>query len=195
MTHDASSVMTGTGLPVVLIHAFPLSRRMWEPNLPAFSRHFKMITPDLPGFGDSPLTGDATSMEEMARQVLKTLDGLKITEPAVMAGVSMGGYVLFQILKLAPERVRAAAFISTRAAADTPEGRDRRMKTIEMVEKEGLKPLAEKMMANLLGKSTREGKPDLVATVKNWIEGANPQGVCAALRGMAERPEDRKSVV
>lgn len=179
----------GSGIPLLFLHAFPLSRRMWANDKPAFHRHFQFITMDLPGFGESAPVGETATMEAMAAQVLETMNKLKITDKCVVSGLSMGGYVALQLLKLAPERFRAAAFISTRANADSDEGRARRFQMIDFIQKEGLKPFAERMLPGLLGKSTLGAIIPMVAQqVKTWIESADPKAVCAALRGMAERP-------
>lgn len=180
----------GTGIPLVFIHAFPLSRRMWEINKSNFVRNFQVIAPDLPGFGDSPLgTRDTVTMEEMAREVQTLVTSLNIKEKIVLAGVSMGGYVMFQLLKLIPDQIRALVFVSTRATPDTNEVREKRFKTIEMIEKEGLGALAEKMIPNLFGATSRDAKLPVVGQVREGITSADPKGVIAALRGMAARPD------
>lgn len=178
-----------SGIPIVFLHAFPLSREMWKDTLPFFQRNFQPIAFDFPGFGNSAITEKTASMEFMARSVVGTLDSLNIKEKAIFVGVSMGGYVLFRLLDLFPDRVRAAALVSTRAKPDTEQARAGRFKNIELVEKEGLHPFAEKMAGALLGKTTQAEKPELVSWMKESIQKANASGVIAALRGMAERPD------
>ena len=97
---------TGSGLPLVLIHAFPFSKKMWTSTHEALSKDVRVISMDMPGFGASPLSGPVTSMEEMARAVVQSLDERGIKEKAFFAGMSMGGYVLFQLQRLFPARVR-----------------------------------------------------------------------------------------
>src|SRR5687768_12888847 len=84
----------GRGTPVVLIHAFPLSRQMWAAQRDALAGVCRVITPDLPGFGDSALASNPT-VETMADAVAKLLDEKRITEPVILGGLSMGGYVAF----------------------------------------------------------------------------------------------------
>lgn len=181
--------MKSSGIPLVFIHAFPLSERMWDVNRAALGKNFRFISVDLPGFGRTPLASNTSTMESMADHVLKTLDAQGITEKFVVAGLSMGGYVMLQVLKKAPGRVRAAAFLSTRAGADSPEACDKRFKNIEFIEKNGAGPFAERMVQTLLGKTTQTTKPELVEQVKDWVASADPKAICAALRGMAERPD------
>ncbi len=179
----------GTGLPLVFLHAFPLSRQMWDPNRHELSKHFRVITIDLPGFGQSAGVGEVATMEAMAKEVLLTLDHAKISEKKVFAGLSMGGYVLFQILKLAPELIRAAVFVSTRAAADTEETRLKRSKNIELVDQEGIAAFADRQVPVLLGPTSLQNRSSVVEQVRTWAGSANPAGVKAALRGMAQRPD------
>lgn len=180
---------TGSGVPLLFLHAFPLNLRMWEANRPALSKNFRLITMDLPGFGNSPPLGDTSRMEDMARAVAETLDGLKIKDRIVAAGLSMGGYVLMSLVNLMPERFRALGFFATRTEPDAPEARLKRLQTIEKIQKEGLYDFSRKTAASLLGKTTQEKNPELVGFTQELIAQANPFGVCAALHGMAERPD------
>lgn len=189
MTKPLSLETAGTGVPLVFLHAFPLSMRMWDAEKARFSRNFRFVAVDLPGFGASPNVGETHDMELMARSVLSSLDQNGIGEPAVFAGLSMGGYVLLQILRLAPERVRAAVFAATRATADTAASRENRMRAIDVVTREGAASLATPMAEKMLGATTRSENPDLVARVRNSIAAADPEGICAAQRGMAARPD------
>lgn len=179
----------GQGLPLVFVHAFPLSRKMWDGVKPAFSKNFQFICVDLPGFGETPLSSDTSTMEFMAREIVATLDAIGVKDKFVATGVSMGGYVLMQLVRLFPERLRGMVLVSTRSAADTPEGRQKRFQTIQMVEKSGTGPLAEKMMPQLFGKTSLAAQLPVINEVKGWIQQASPKAVCAALRGMAERPD------
>jgi pimeloyl-ACP methyl ester carboxylesterase len=181
---------SGTGVPLVFLHAFPLSRKMWDVNRAAFSRNFQFITIDFPGFGESiSFPADTTSMTEMADQVFETLNKAGITEKIVLAGVSMGGYAAFRFWERHPERVRSLALISTRSMPDTDAARQKRFENIDLIEKQGLSPFAEKSVTSLLGKTTLETQPALRDHVVDEIKKANPKAVCAALKGMASRPD------
>jgi pimeloyl-ACP methyl ester carboxylesterase len=172
----------GQGIPLVFVHAFPLSRKMWDGVKPAFSKNFQFICVDLPGFGETPLSSDTSTMEFMAREIVATLDAIGVKDKFVATGVSMGGYVLMQLVRLFPERLRGMVLVSTRSAADTPEGRQKRFQTIQMVEKSGTGPLAEKMMPQLFGKTSLTAQLPVINEVKGWIQQASPKAVCAALR-------------
>ena len=176
----------GHGAPLVLLHAFPLSRSMWNVERALLSASFRVITPDLPGFGDSPVIHPPT-IEGMAKAVWALLDRDGLTAPAIVGGLSMGGYVAFEMLRQAPQRVRGLGLFSTKAAADTPPQRDGRMKLIERIRGEGVSVLLQQSLPKLLGATTHTTRPELVQRVHTEILKNDPQGVIDALQAMADR--------
>ena len=172
--------------PLVLLHAFPLSSSMWEAERTALAPSFHVITPDLPGFGESPRQ-KTPSIPGMARGVAEFLDCSGVREPVFIGGLSMGGYVAFEFFRQFPERVRGMGLFSTRAVADTPEGRETRLKTVEKIRKEGLGPFSEVVLPKLLGRSTLKSQPEVVLRVKEMILRSRPEGVIDALLAMSDR--------
>ena len=184
----------GSGKPVVLLHAFPLNRKMWLPQADALeAENFHVILPDLRGFGESYSFADINSIEEMAKDVAELLETLKI-ESAIVGGLSMGGYVLFNFYRLFPEKCSALIFCDTTFSADSEEKRESRMDLIENIEKNGSEALIENMLPNLFSDFTKENNKDLVAEIEVIFSKVNPQAAIAALRGMAER-EDHETVL
>jgi len=171
---------------VVLLHAFPLNRKMWAPQVEALAGRYRVITPDFRGHGESGVADEDSTMERLAEDVGGLLDHLRI-ERVVLGGLSMGGYVAFAFLRRWPERVAALVLADTRASADTEEGRKGRHETAAVAEREGSAAIAEMMAPKLLGQTTLEGKPEVVAAVREMILEASPGGIAAALRGMAAR--------
>ena len=176
----------GNRSPLVLLHAFPLSSKMWKEEIRGFSNSVRVIAPDLPGFGGS-VNEKASSIAEMAKAVAALLDHLKIPGPVFMAGLSMGGYVAFEFLRQFPDRVRGLGLFSTRALPDTLETREKRFKGIEAIQAHGLPAYAKKMIENLLGETTRKTKPEVVREVMNMILANPPEGPLNALKAMADR--------
>ncbi len=176
----------GAGVPVVLLHAFPLSRAMWSAQVWPLARRCRLILPDLPGFGASQRLPEP-SIAGMADAVIRLLDELKVREPVVLAGLSMGGYVVFEMLRQAPGRIRALALLSTRAGADSPEQREKRLKTVELIRRQGLGALADATLPKLLGVSTLVGQPAIGEAVRQLILQSDPEGVADALIAMAGR--------
>ena len=177
----------GRGLPVLLLHAFPLNRMMWEPQIAALFGECRCIVPDLRGFGDSPKAGPH-SMDQYADDVMALLDALRIDQ-AVVAGLSMGGYVAFNILGRYRERVRALVLADTRSSADTPEGLGKRDELIALAQREGSAAVAERQITGLIGKSTREKQPELADRIRSVMAAESVEGIVGALEAMKARPD------
>ena len=172
---------------VVFLHAFPLQAAMWESTLVAVPDGWRAIAPDFRGFGNSSAPDeDAQSMAGMAGDVIDLLDRLDI-QHAAMIGCSMGGYVLFEIMRSAPNYVSALGLVSTRPGADSEEGRKNRQKMIDQVDAEGVSPIATQMVPKLLGATTQANRPDLARHIRNLIEGNTSPGIKAAVRAMMTR--------
>ncbi|HXE75694.1 MAG TPA: alpha/beta fold hydrolase [Candidatus Xenobia bacterium] len=176
----------GRGAPLVLLHAFPLNRKMWRPQAEALAGTYRVIMPDFRGHGESGIAEEDSTMERLADDVRGLLDHLKL-DRVVLGGLSMGGYVAFAFLRRWPERVRALILADTRASADTDEGRKARYETAELAEREGSAAIAERMLPKLLAASSHETKPELVAAVRGMVLEAAPAGIARALRGVAAR--------
>lgn len=172
---------------VVFLHGFPLTAEMWEPNLGVLPDGWRAIAPDYRGFGRSPLP-DATRhrMTDFAGDVVDLLDRLQIAQ-AIVVACSMGGYVAFEMWKSARNYFSGLVLVSTRAAADTEEGKAGRRKMIELVDREGAEAVAKEMVPKLLGATTARDRPDLVKLVRNLILSNRPEGIRAALAAMMER--------
>ncbi|HTU27251.1 MAG TPA: alpha/beta fold hydrolase [Pirellulales bacterium] len=179
----------GAGLPLVLLHAFPLDHSMWSAQIERFASQYRVIAPDLRGFGTSSVTAGTVTMEQLADDVAAILDGLGVTEPVVLAGLSMGGYAAFQFFRKYPQRLRALVLSNTRAAADTAEARQGRLKTIDQVLTIGAGPVAEAMLPRFFTTESFERLPGVVEFVRERILLTAPEGIAAALRGLAERPD------
>jgi pimeloyl-ACP methyl ester carboxylesterase len=176
----------GSRLPVVLLHAFPLLGEMFEPQWSALASRARFIVPDLRGFGGSSAGDGPSEMGAMADDVLALLDHLGI-DAAVVGGVSMGGYVSLALLRNDPSRVRALVLADTQTSADDAPARERRETTAQELLSTGptaLLPTVDK----LLGPAA---SPELRARVSAWITGGSAEGLAAAQRGMALRPDAR----
>jgi pimeloyl-ACP methyl ester carboxylesterase len=183
----------GAGVPVLLVHGFPLDHTMWAAQIEALSAVARVIAPDLRGFGQTPLApGDEArgiTMELYADDLAELLDVVAVREPAVLCGFSMGGYVAWQFLRKYPQRVRALAQIDTRAAADTEEGRSGRIKMAENVAEWGSARVAEMLGPKLFAAETFQKLPRVVQAVRGVVGRTAPAGIATAQRGMAARPD------
>jgi pimeloyl-ACP methyl ester carboxylesterase len=188
----------GEGLPVVLLHGFPLDRAMWDAQIIALAQDFTVISPDLRGFGRSTLeprdAETGVDMQRYAEDVLGTLDALGVKEPVVLAGFSMGGYVAWPIALQHLDRLRGLALCDTRAAGDTEEAAAGRRKMAEAVLAAGNAEPALGMLDKLLSAEAHELRPDVVASVKEMMLRQSPEAIAAAQRGMARRPDVRSEL-
>ncbi len=178
----------GAGLPVVLLHAYPLSNSMWAQQRSALAGKFRLITPDLRGFGGSALGEGDHSMELFADDVHALLTELKLGR-VVLAGLSMGGYVAFAFYRKYRSAVRALILADTRAPADSAEGRQGRLETAALAEREGAAPVVDRLLPKLLGDTTLVEKSEVVAQVREMMLAASPVSMARAMRAMAARPD------
>ena len=168
---------------LLLLHAWPIDARMWERQLAAVPGDLPVAAPHLPGFGDSEAADDVMTMRAAAERALAAM-GERGIDRAVVCGLSMGGYVAFEVWRRARERVAGLVLANTRAVADPPEAAAARRALAERLRSEG-NVLAEEPPALL-----SDGAPEeLRARVRGWIEDQSPEAIAAALLGMAERPD------
>jgi len=174
----------------VLLHAFPLGASMWEPQMRTIPAGWRLITPDLRGFGGSTELDSVTalSIADYADDVAALLAELSIAR-AVIGGLSMGGYAAFALLQSKPAVIDALILADTRAGADTPEGRANRRNMLALVDREGPQGVAKDMMPKLLGNTTRETNQTAEATVRRLIKQQSPVAIRGAIHRMMHRPD------
>ena len=179
-TAEASNV-------VVLVHAFPIGMRLWEPV--AVPDGWRAIAPALPGFdGVLPPPAGSTSIDDYSRAVIDLLDGLGVRD-FVVGGVSMGGYAAFGVWRLAASRCRGIILADTRAGADTDQGRTSRNAMLTLVNERGSAAVAGEMIPKLLGDTTKTRRPAVVARVRELVESQTSDGIAAAVVRMRDRPD------
>jgi pimeloyl-ACP methyl ester carboxylesterase len=179
----------GRGEPLVLLHAFPLSADMWRPQLAAVPAGWRLIAPDLRGFGPSAHPAPpAASIDDYASDVVDLLDALKIRE-AVIGGLSMGGYVTFALLRLAPSYFRGLVLADTKTQADSDAARLDRARMQRLVDERGPAAIADEMLPKLLSETARSNHPQVAADVRRTIEATDPGAIKAALAALMARPD------
>ena len=189
-------------LPLVLLHGYPLDHRMWLDVVDLLPGDRTVLAPDLPGFGSSPTGPDVAdalgvdrdpSLEVMADGVAATLRAAGCTR-AVVAGLSMGGYVAMALVERHPDLVAGLGLVSTRSTPDDEEGRAKRLQVADTVTSEVRIDAVLGMRTALLGATNRVARPDLVERMEGWIRDQGPDAVAWAQRAMAARP-DRTDVL
>jgi 3-oxoadipate enol-lactonase len=179
---------TGMGRPVVLLHGYPFNRSLWNEQVAALSNSYRVVAPDLRGFGETDASAGPATMNRMAQDVAELLDHLEIPRAAV-GGLSMGGYVALAFYKLFPSRVRALVLADTRAQADSEEAKQTRAQQAEKALSEGMAGIADAMLPKLLTPETVSKHPEIVKRVRDMMLRTKSQGAAAALMGMAERED------
>lgn len=173
-------------IPLVLLHAFPLDSRMWDEVVPLIGDGVPVLTVDLPGMGGAPDPTEPPSVEVAADAVAEALRG---HGPAVVAGLSMGGYIALALAERHPDLVAALGLLDTKALADAPDAAANRLRIADEVRQSGTVDAVRPMATSLLGDSTRAARPALVARVGEWIGQQRPVGVAWSQRAMAARPD------
>jgi 3-oxoadipate enol-lactonase len=182
----------GQGKPIVLLHAFPLSRKMWKPQIDALAAaNCRVILPDFRGFGETELVSETTTMEDLANDVAGLLDSLQI-DKAIIGGLSMGGYVTLNLYRLHPDKFGGMILADTSSLADTPEKREGRFDLIEKTETKGMQAVIDEMLPKLTSDYTRSNNPDLIRHLESSFLQTDPKSSNAAMRGMAERQDHTK---
>lgn len=180
----------GQGEPLLLIHGFPLSGELYQPQRAGLSHRFRIITPDLRGMGrsDTLPTPEDYSMDVYADDLAALLDELGIGQ-AIVGGMSMGGYVAFALLRRHPNRVRALMLFDTKAAADTTEGREGRYHMMQQARDDGAGAIADAMLPKMLSERARSEQPELADWLRELMAATPLDGLLGALHALAERPD------
>jgi pimeloyl-ACP methyl ester carboxylesterase len=151
---------------------------------------WKRIAVDLRGCGASSAPADGYSMARYADDLVAVLDALGLKQ-AVFCGLSMGGYILFELLRRHPERVQGLVLADTRAEADSADGKRGRDEMVAVAEQEGAAGIATRMLSKLLAPATAQTQPEVVRQVEAMILRTPVPGIVGALRAMRERPDSR----
>ena len=179
------------GLTLLLLHGFPLNSNLWEPQMDDLRDVARVLAPDLRGHGLSDAGDEPYSMQLMAEDCLGLLEAVGVQEPVVLCGHSMGGYVAFEFYRQYPEWVGALILVSTRAGADSPEGRAGRDRMAERAKEEGVAIVADDMLGKILAPQNFEADEELANYVREMMESTSLNGMVGALAAMKERPDSR----
>jgi pimeloyl-ACP methyl ester carboxylesterase len=195
---------TGSGVPVVFLHPTPLDREYWRPLIENLGG-VRAIVPDLRGHGQSELgcnlpVGGFTrvpdapvlTMAQLATDVLGLLDRLKLPD-AVFAGCSVGGYVLLELWRRAPQRITGLVFVCSKPQPDAEANLAKRAASIAQVRANGTASFFDGNAQSLIGATARERHPQMIAELRARMT-LTPDAVVAVQAGLATRPDSLPTV-
>jgi len=180
----------GRGTPLVLLHGFPLSSAVFSPIRPTVERAGRLITVDLRGFGSSDAPQGPYGMDGLAEDVVRVADHLGL-DRFVLGGHSMGGYVAFRLAARHRDRLSGLVLMDTRAAADTPDGVERRRAAIATIAGGGRHAFLDGFLPLLVGPSTRDRRPGVMERLRSMAAGIPDHVLTGCLEGMMTRPDSR----
>ena len=185
----------GSGPVIMLLHAFPCDHTMWDDQRQALvDAGWRVLTPDLPGFGRSGLPAimdadpDLGSVVEML--VAAIMD--RGVDRLVVAGLSVGGYLVMEWLRRYPEMLAGVALCDTKATADSVEAQGNRRSLAQVIDDDPgacAAILKERVLPVIVGSTTHDSRPSIVARVESWMDSADPAAVAWYQRAMADRPD------
>ena len=175
-------------IPLIFIHGFPFDKSSWQPQMESLKTTHRVIAYDIRGFGKSTADNEKTSMSLFADDLIKLMDALEI-DKAVACGLSMGGYILLNAVNRYPDRFKAIILSDTQCIADSPEGKEKRYKTIEHIEAGGLNDFAEGFIKNVFCQESLDDKKELVQRIKTVVLTTSPETITGTLAALAERSE------
>jgi 3-oxoadipate enol-lactonase len=178
----------GNGPPVVLLHPFPASHEFWMPVAEELSSRYRLILPDVRGHGESEIGDGPATMAKHAADLRRVMEDAQVGRAPII-GVSIGGYILFEFWRRHRDRVAALGLFNTKAPADNVEARAGRLQAANDVAERGTEPFLQSMVPRLLGKTTRDTRPDLVDGALRMMRQMSPEDIAQVQRGMAERPD------
>jgi len=179
----------GMGIPLLFIHGYPLSRRIWNPQLDGLSDITSLISVDLRGHGESYPFQGPYSMDLLASDCKRLLDDLNLKSSILVCGLSMGGYVTLALYRKYPQLFRGMILTSTRSGTDSPEAKRNRDSSVNNVRELGISFIVENMLPKMVSPVTLLSKPDLVNSIRDIMVKTSVQGVVGALQGMRDRPD------
>jgi pimeloyl-ACP methyl ester carboxylesterase len=174
---------------LVLVHGHPFDRSMWRPQIERFSRSgWRVIAPDLRGYGESMVIPGKTPMTTFARDIAGLIDRLGV-DRFVLGGLSMGGQIVMEFQRLFPDRLRGLLLADTAPQAETEVGKRGRNDTADRLLREGMATHAQEILPKMVAPSTVHALPAVAEHVLEMMRNTPPEGAAAALRGRAERAD------
>ncbi|HVU58525.1 MAG TPA: alpha/beta fold hydrolase [Puia sp.] len=175
----------GTGQPIVFVHGHPFNHTMWQYQTDHFSKEYRLIMPDLRGYGRTEVTPGRVMLDEMALDILHLLDALQI-EQAIFCGLSMGGQIVLDFYRLFPQKAKALIIVDSDARGETPESYRQRMEKAAMIQKTGMEQHTDDTIHQYIAPASMKNTP-VYTHLYEMMTTTTAEGAAAAHKGRAER--------
>lgn len=184
--NDAGSSETSV---IVFIHGFPFNKSMWDNQMEALNENYRAIAYDIRGHGNTVTTKQADfSIDLFVEDLVSLLDTLKLNK-VILCGLSMGGYIALSAVEKYPERFDGLVLCDTQCIADTPEAKEKRMKTIESIKKNGVENYADESIKNFFAATSFSTKQKEIVAIRKMIVDTTEESLCNTLIALSKRKE------
>lgn len=171
---------------IIFIHGFPFNKSMWDKQAAALKGNYRVIAYDVRGHGNTNAGDSIFSIDLFVADLIGLMDNLKL-EKVVLCGLSMGGYIALKAIEKFPERFEALVLSDTQCAADTEEGKEKRLKTIEHIKEISVEEFADESINNLFAAESFLTKKDVIAAVKEMMVNTSKHSLINTLLAISER--------
>lgn len=175
----------GSGQPIVFVHGHPFNHTMWKYQISHFSKEYRLIMPDLRGYGRTEITPGRVMLDEMALDILHLLDVLQI-EQAVLCGLSMGGQIVLDFYRLFPHKVKALIIVDSDARGETPETYRQRMQKAATILEVGMKQHTDDTIHEYIAPASMKNTP-VYTHLYEMMTTTPAEGAAAAHKGRGQR--------
>jgi len=176
----------GSGSPIVFVHGQPFNRSMWKYQVEYFQHNYRLIIPDLRGYGQSKTNDHIILLDEIALDIMYLLDELQI-EKAIFCGLSMGGQILLDIYRLFPHRVKALIIADSDARGESEESYRNRLALANRLLSKGMHQYTSEHIHEYIGSNTQTTRPDAYQHLFEMMTSTDAAGAAAVQRGRADR--------
>lgn len=184
---------TPTGFPLIFIHGFPFNKWMWEKQLHVIKENYRLMAYDVRGHGETQAGTPEFTISQFGDDLIALMDALHI-EKAIVAGLSMGGYIALNAVQKHPDRFAGLLLCDTQCGADSAEGKEKRKKTIDFIQRNGLTVYAQESLKNLFAPASLERKMNEVLFIEETILKSKPENICLTLQALADRKDTCSSL-
>ena len=175
--------------PVILfIHGFPLNKSMWNPQMEAFKKDFRVIAYDIRGHGKTEPGNKDFSIDLFVNDLIEFMDMFSI-DKAILCGLSMGGYIALKAVEDYPKRFSGLVLCDTNCLADTPEAKENRMKAIESIKLNGVEKYADESLKKLFAPDSLLTKEKETVSVRRMILKTTEESLINTLKALSIRQE------